>query len=289
MNVVLIPCFDRPEFLSECLKNIEQAESADQYHYIFRLDHGHEPDNLKVIEGFKLSSETTFTPRTTYGIGKQSYSVLSGLQIAAKTSDHLVFLIEDDVMIGRDFFRWHEEVHSQQALFSSHANLNVNSPSKEGWIDEYYLTTRDYGSIGTCMTRESIALIDPHINADYFLHPVQYIRRKFKNSFLGYGFAEQDGLIRRIQADQSLPQAYPCHLEHEGLLYGPRCFHAGFIGKGRIQQKLPGTAEQRQDYIQKVIYDQTTMRHVSLSEGYYLDSRPCSLILPEWKTLKRKG
>ncbi len=211
MNVVLIPCFDRPEFLSECLKNIEQAESADQYHYIFRLDHGHEPDNLKVIEGFKLSSETTFTPRTTYGIGKQSYSVLSGLQIAAKTSDHLVFLIEDDVMIGRDFFRWHEEVHSQQALFSSHANLNVNSPSKEGWIDEYYLTTRDYGSIGTCMTRESIALIDPHINADYFLHPVQYIRRKFKNSFLGYGFAEQDGLIRRIQADQSLPQAYPCH------------------------------------------------------------------------------
>jgi hypothetical protein len=287
VNTVLIPCFRRPEFLQATIDRIHEATGAAQYQYIFRLDQGFDPMCEKVISTFQFPHQVTYTPRTSYTITKQSYSVLTGLQMAARTSE-LVFLIEEDVLIGRDFFQWHEHIHAHQELFSSHANKNINSTSREGQWDDYYLTTGDYGSIGTCIPSAVINKhINPHINPNYFRQPWHYIKAKFPTSTLGTSFVEQDGLIRRIQPTTDLQQAYPCTFELDDLLYGPRCYHAGFYGKNR-PNSISGNYEQRKQKVDSVVYSQAAMRHVAVQPGYYEDSRPCALELPTWQTLTLK-
>jgi len=277
MNV-LIPCFNRPAFLWHCLDNITKAQGAAEHHYIFRLDHGYDPKNLGIIEAFPLSKEVTYTPKTKYTTGKQSFSVLSGLMYAG--TNELVYLIEDDVMIARDFFLWHEAVHAANDLFSSHANFNVNSTGPTGFYHQYYLTQGDYSSIGTCLTKKAINAIAPHIRPEYFSDPTGYIKRHFPDHPLSSTYSEQDGLIRRLAGTM----AYPCQMELDGLSYGPRCFHAGFVGKNRPTTSAQMTPE----YVGRVIYDQQNMRVLATQEGYYLDSRPVCLDLPQWTKLQRK-
>lgn len=291
MNVALIPCFNRPEFLTLALENIRKAEGAADIHYIFRLDHLFDKTNLQVIAQFPLPHTITYTPRVHYKLAKQSHSLLTGLIIAAQRTDKLVYLIEDDVMIGRDFFRWHDAVHKQNPdLFSSHANLNINRsiPTQGNW-DEYYLTSGDYGSIGTCMHRDTILNhIAPHASKSYYRSPTNYVATTFKGSTLKRDQAEQDGLIRRIQHTTGRPQAYPHTMQIDGLLYGPRCFHAGFYGKNR-PKKYTGSLDQKITRLREIIYSEEGMRTFALHPGYYADSRPCALELPEWTSLRLKS
>lgn len=283
MVKVLIPCFRRAEFLHHSLRNIEKAEGAELHHFIFALDHGYDPEVLRVTEGFTLSKEIRYTPRTRYTIGKQSFNVLYNLP----RGEEYTILIEEDVIVGRDFFQWHAAVHDQGHLFSAHANLNVNSAPREGMTDEYYLTSRDYGSIGVSLSGEAMEHIAPHINGDYFADPVRYIRKHFPDSWLGYGFSEQDGLIRRIQAQTDLPQAYPCHLYLDGNLYGPRCYHAGYVGKNRPRTGITGSLESRIAQVGATIYDTSIMR--AACGTYAGDSVPCALELPQWDELRLKN
>lgn len=286
MNNVLVPCFRRPEFLSYCIQHIQQANGSDRYNYVFALDYGYDPANLEVLKAFGLRHEFIYTPRITHQTTKQSYSLLNALVYCSKGAD-LVFLVEDDVMIGRDFFQWHEELHRHE-LFSSHANLNVNSQQVEGHWDEYYLTTGDYGSIGTCLTSKSIHdKIGPHFNPMYLRDPVKYVSQTFPDSMLKKDQVEQDGLIRRIQMQQDLPMAYPCHRYIDGLLYGPRCYHAGFVGKNRPVRSLAGSMDEKTRQVGGIIYNTEGMR--LMCGPYWYDSIPCALELPTWNHLKRIG
>lgn len=284
MNVVLIPCFNRPEFLSHCLENIQKADGADELYYIFRLDHGFDRANIDVIKSFALQHQVTYTPRTGYTAGKQSYSLLTGLIQAAQQSDGLVYLIEDDVIVGRDFFRWHQQVHADNPnLFSSHANLNINrTVTQQGQWDQYYLSHLDYGSIGTCFRKEVILEhIAPRATHAYFKSPVSYVSRNFQGSSLQRSMAEQDGLIRRIQERlKHMPTAHPHTMELDGLLYGPRCYHAGFYGKNR-----PRRPKQKSEHLSAIIYSDQAMRIFAGRPEFFADSRPCALELPAWEHL----
>ena len=48
-DVVLVPCWRRPEMLWHCIDNICKADGVDSLHIIFRADSGFDPDNLAVI------------------------------------------------------------------------------------------------------------------------------------------------------------------------------------------------------------------------------------------------
>ena len=40
MNIVVIPCFDRPEFLHVTLELITKADNYKDYLYLFQCDYG---------------------------------------------------------------------------------------------------------------------------------------------------------------------------------------------------------------------------------------------------------
>lgn len=282
-SVVLIPAWRRPEMLWHCLANIKRAEGADRMHYIFRFDKGHSPELHDVIRGFEFSHEVSITPPSKYLLTKQSYSLLTGYALAASKCqpDGLVFMIEEDVMVATDFFSFHHAVHEQnEHLFCSIAVANPNRRDihrmVEGLPEWYYLSGGDYCSLGVAFRPEVLRdVVLPHASPAYFAQPHSYCRKNWPKSPIGDAFVEQDGLIRRIQMDTTMPIAYP---------WRPRAFHAGLYGKNRGPGPS-GSFAKRLEYVTEVIYSDEAMRTFAKHPEWYEDSRPIDLNTPSWNTL----
>jgi hypothetical protein len=283
-DVLLIPCWRRPEFLWHCLDNLSRAEGIGELHVLFRADTGYDHANREVIEEFapRFASHQLDEPvPCPYKRTKQSANVLGGYLLAAQLSRRYVFMVEEDIMVARDFLRWHYAVQaSQPRLFCSIGTRNTNRrvpDSSEAEI--YYLTSEDYCSLGVCFERSVIGtLIAPHVTRAYFSDPRSYCQRAFPDSRIGAGYVEQDGLIRRIQESQGVrrPIAYP---------YRPRGFHAGYIGYHR-PGSIPGTLAERIRQVGEVIYNVEAMRAAAERPEAFHDSMPVPLETPAWQTLR---
>lgn len=283
-DIVMIPCWRRPEFLWHCLDNLSQAEGVGELHLLFRVDTGFDPAILEVIKEFapKLASHEVNIPvACPYRRTKQSANVLGGYLLAAATTRRYVFMVEEDIMVARDFFRWHYAVHAAQPrLFCSIAVRNTNRavPASDD-AEIYYLTSHDYCSLGLCFERSIITeMIAPHVIRDYFARPRRYCERTFPDSRIGAGYVEQDGLIRRIQerAGDAHLIAYP---------YRPRAFHAGFFGYHR-RGALEGTLAERIRRVGEVIYNSEAMLRAAERPEYFEDSMPVPLDTPQWTALR---
>jgi hypothetical protein len=289
-DIVVLPCWRRPEFLWHCLDNLTRAEAFGSVHVLFRPDTGFSPENLSVIQSFadRLSSFDINLPEPCpFRRTKPSANLLLGCLHAAAITRRYVFLVEEDIMVGRDFLTWHRAVHDASGpLFCSMAVKNPNRrltlPDAPGG---YYLSGGDYCSNGVCFDQRVLqGLIAPHVNMTYLRRPKKYLRRHFAASTVGLGFVEQDGLARRIQEQSTLPIAWPCV---------PRAFHAGFFGaRGGWQafRHPGGVGESIRDRVQRLadtIYSADAMRN-AIEDAEFIDScLPCDLELPAWKVLKR--
>jgi len=272
-DVLLVPCWRRPEMLWHCIDNICKADGAQALHVIFRPDSGFDPDTLEVIREHAArlpSYQIQMAPRCPYRRSKLSANILFGYMQAAARARRYVYLVEEDIMIGRDFFRWHAAVHAQRpGLFCSIAvrnhNREVDTPDDP---DCFYLTSGDYCSWGVCFDRSVLRdRVARHVNLDYLSHPKRYLRRHFSASQVSLGFVEQASLLRRIQEAGEQPIAYPAT---------PRAFHAGFYGRNR-PGGLSGKLNERVRRLDAMIYDSNAMHDAALSERYAADSEPVRL------------
>jgi len=272
-DIVLVPCWQRPEMLWHCIDNLCKADDAHAVHFIFRPDSGFDPDNLAVIhdQASRLPSyEIQTAPRCPYRRTKLSANILFGYMQAAARARRYVYLVEEDIMVGRDFFRWHAAVHAQRpGLFCSIAvrnhNREVDTPDDP---DCFYLTSGDYCSWGVCFDRDVLRdRVAPHVNLEYLSHPKRYLRQHFCGSRVSLGYVEQASLLRRIQEVGELPIAYPAT---------PRAFHAGFYGRNR-PGGIRGELKERVRRLDAMIYDEDAMRDAALSERYAADSVPVRL------------
>ena len=272
-DIIIVPCWRRPEMLWHCIDNICKADGVDSKHIIFRPDSGFDPDNLAVIRAHSTrlpSYEIHEAPRCPYRRTKLSANILFGYMAAAARARRYVYLVEEDIMVGRDFFRWHSAVHARRRdLFCSIAvrnhNRDIDAPDDP---DCFYLSQGDYCSWGVCFDRSVLReRLAPHVNIDYLSHPKRYLRRQFPGSRVEPGFVEQASLLRRIQEAGELPIAYPA---------SPRAYHAGFYGRNR-PGGICGQLDERVRQLNAMIYDKRAMRDAALSERYAADSVPVRL------------
>ena len=117
-DIVIVPTFDRPEFLWLCLENILAADGSSRKRYCLCEDiHADKPKSfttqmemLAVIRYFEKQfprfQYTAMVPHTKYG---NSYNVTSALAKARACEARFTYIIEDDVLITKDFFQWNEE------------------------------------------------------------------------------------------------------------------------------------------------------------------------------------
>lgn len=261
-DIVLVPCWRRPEFLWHCLSNLAQAEGIADLQVIVRPDTGYSPDNLEVIREFATrlpDLRIVFPVPCPHHRTKQSANVLLGYLHAATLANRLVFMVEEDIMVARDFFLWHRAVHAIAGeLFCSIAVKNPNrSHQLSGNPGAFYLNQGDYCSYGVCFDRRVLwQLVAPHVNPSYMRRPKRYLRRHFAASQVSLGFVEQDGLLRRIQEQSRLPIAYPCL---------PRAFDAGFYGYNR-PGGVEGSLRDRVRKLEQIIYEPARMRAAAAPE-----------------------
>lgn len=286
MDTLIIPCFDRPEILFHTLDNLVQTGDMHTIHTVFKPDMGHAHGILDVIDEYadRLPSYEIRQPsKPDHKTTKQSKNVLEGWQYAASLSTGLVFMVEEDIMVSRDFFRYHRAVHEQHHVFASLSTRNHNrSATVSAESDAYYLSTGDYCSLGVCMRKETIErFIAPHANGMYYRDCIRYCRFNFPSSTLAGDQSEQDGLIRRIQAESGLPTAYP---------HVPRGFHAGFYGYNRPNNKSKpqGQFHTKVKELAGIIYNSGRMEHAALTPAYFHDSQPVELDIAPWKQLRQQ-
>jgi len=272
MDIVLIPTFNRHEMLNLCLEQIENAAPKDVA-FMFAIDYGHDRQVVEVIDSRLKGYEKikVFTKKHGYNQAKLSYNILEGYKRAAELTDEFVFMIEDDVMIGKSFFDWHRQVQSQKDLFCSVASKNPNRDVRD--IDDegmYYTSDGDYASIGICYRKEVIQdIIAIHANASYYGDMFGYIGRVVGFEPYGKSWPEQAGMIRRLQLRSGKPIAFP---------YIPRAFHAGYYGKNRGRDNRPyGTIHEKSEQVREIAFNYENLKKAVKKPQWAEDSKPCSL------------
>ena len=281
-DVLVLPCWRRPEFLWHCLDNLTRADEIGGVHVLFRPDSGYLPDNIDVIHSFadRLPSfQISLPPPCPFRRTKQSANLLLGYLAAAAAARQYVFLVEEDTMIARDFFRWHRAVQAAAGpLFCSIATRNPNrAVTAPDDPEGYYLSSGDFAANGVCFDKSVVQrLIAPHVNMAYFRRPKSYLRRHFPASAVGLGFVEQDGLLRRIQEQSHIPMAYPCT---------PRGFDAGFYGYNR-PGGVVGTLPDRVQQLAATIYSPAAMRN-AVDPRFVERCAPVDLLPRHWSVQRR--
>jgi hypothetical protein len=235
-NLVLIPCWQRDDFLSVTLDCILNANGADKNRYIFLLDRGFNGEIVTIANKFPLEKTIKYAPF--HRFRGNSYNLLEGYKYALNLSkpETLIYLIEEDIWIGKDFFDCHESVQNNYDAFCVSACRNQNISEYKPFDPNKIYMHSSFQSLGISWKAKQLQYVVPHANTVYYRTPLRWFQMQFPKSIKQSCHTEQDGLIFRIMEKNNFNSIY---------FNVPRCFHAGFVGYNRKGKKLEGSLEER--------------------------------------------
>lgn len=286
-EVVVVPTYNRPEFLYCCLSRIRKVEPSIPV--LVFPDRGTWKNRLLLEICHALKARVVQVPEHDYY--GNSYNALEALRFAYNAGADLTYYVEDDVMIHDDFFSWHRRVHEDyDDIFGAMA-----------WIFNRYAPIEDadmfqpwYYAIGTSFTRKKLLKIVEHATPLYYADMQGYILKHFSGSALNASFGiahyEQDGIIQRVLIDDNTQVVSP------GIA---RCSHIGLLGYNQGWEKQYDfyfgckTLKDRIDKIESFLLDEHWRADifgrelVSREVGHEIDKRvfDYSIKLPNgWET-----
>jgi hypothetical protein len=242
MDIVLIPTYMRPEYLALCLEHLAAAEgSRDDKQYWICQDMRFEDQHRygmqlrwtkEVLD--KSPLPVRYIERKPHGWHGNSFNTMEAYKEAYGTDARYVYLVEEDVLVTSDFFRWHEAVQEVEpnTMCSIGYRCSRNNEARTNIVDPsaYFTTARDYASIGVAWRRERLGPLTLHGKSEYYVSPSAYILEHFAGNRFAGDFCEQDGLIMRLMWEERAFTAWP---------YVPRCYHMGWYGYHRPNGKRP--------------------------------------------------
>ena len=260
-DLVLIPTYTRPEYLYLCLEYLANSErtSSEKEFWIcqdFRQNDDHRYRMIfnwtnEVIERFRGPlniQKFTTNPHVYEG---NTFNVLESYRRAISTDARYIYLVEDDVLVRPDFFRWHEAAQEvePETMCSIAYRCSRNHEARTDVTDPeaYFTTARDYASIGVCWKKENLLPVVEHATHAYYANLDGYMLKTFPGNRFADCFCEQDGLIMRLLWQQKAFTTW---------CYTPRSFHLGFYGYHRPNGKRPdGFWEQKVGMLKSLISD----------------------------------
>jgi len=233
-DLVIIPTYYRPEFLYLCLERIMRNPGADRELWLVQDRHTNdfpqyaqeEEETELVVSIFNKNLNLRRIVRRPHDYPGNSYNIMEAYKAAYKTKARFVYLIEEDVLVTEDFFRWHETVQGQGDYFCSIGYRCIRNPQVEHVDDPmgYLECGNDYASIGVCWQRANLAAVVKHARAGYYRDFPGYLQERLPNPGLSTGASEQDGLILRLKMADPRPAAWASF---------PRAYHIGVWGYHR--------------------------------------------------------
>lgn len=260
-DIVIIPTYDRPEYLSICFEKLAEARGIENKefwvcqdnHIEKMLDFTTQWETLAAIkEGERLLGKdrikfTARDPHSTYGNSKNLLDAIYDAY-AFEHDVHYVYIVEDDVAVMPDFFEWHEAAQEKFVPFVSCAgrlnrslNFHMNGPEA---IDETIKdplacvgTRSSYHSWANCYHRESMNWI-LNINSEADFKPG----------------LEQDIIIQNLMKEQR-------HTGGSIFPFVPRAYHMGWYSYHRTAgMKFEGNLKEKVDALRRAITNRSTIR-----------------------------
>jgi len=266
-EIVLVPAWRRSEFLWAALTRIWTARDNEDIVVRVCLDRHYFPEtewaakqfNSRVAEN-KLELRYSGQHRTR----GNSYNVIESYKEAISDGFDLIHLVEEDVLVGYDYFDFHRRAHELEESFSVSACRNQQFPVGQDpkQDDEAVYLHGSYQSIGVSFQRSVLEYSLAGIGSDYYNDMVGYCHRNFPNTAIPAGHAEQDGLLHRQQEHLGIPTMY-------GAV--PRAYHAGFVGYHRKGAMPDGTVEERARKILAMNADELNDRARSYKDHTTID------------------
>ena len=284
-DVVLVPTYCRPDYLTICLEHLSQAEGHGSKYVFVQHDHREtDPPEVLVEAGLSQEVAQSFGPKfravffslvPAHRYIGNSYNCLELYKLAFGVSDaRYVYLVEDDVIVTPDFFKWHEAVQGRGDYFASVGwRCSRNPDFKESGDPTAYMeSARDYASIGVCWRRGNLTPLLEHAKPEYYGNLGGYVRVTFPNSVIPTSeWTEQDGIVTRLLHEtEDRWVAWP---------ELPRCAHIGIQGYHRRNgHRFVGSLVQRTDALRGAINSSTLSK---LSQDNYRDVTDLNYV-PPW-------
>ncbi|VVB52815.1 Uncharacterised protein [uncultured archaeon] len=225
-EVVVMPTYARPEMLALALEALDRTQ-ADVDVRIF-ADHGANLDEIDYVRDTYYPHAVIFHAAQHIYAPSGMWNILHALKAGYDTGALHIYIVEEDVLVHPDFFKWHHEAQADAGDFIATC----------GRIQPRYPDYRLYQNPGSCFRRDKLALVVKHIKDELFADPRGYQDRTFgpmdESSHL------DDGLVRRVARQHGLGAKYP---------ETPKCRHIGFAGynrihifqnRGNIQERIEG-------------------------------------------------
>ena len=211
--------------LALALESLDKARNRPDDVRIF-ADQGSNLDEIEYVRDTYLPTADIFEAKEHLPVVSGCWNILQSIRAGYQTGADLIFNIEEDVCVRPQYFSW---AYEQMATGKYLAVC--------GRKDRFHYPV--YGPLFTnpasCLRRDLVEQVIPHIKDEYFLNLRAYLD-------LHFGAWESqsdldDGLVRRIVRRMCGECAYP---------ETPQCSHIGFRFYNKVYQYMnSGTIEQR--------------------------------------------
>ncbi len=235
-NIIIIPTFERPEFLWTCLEQLAKCHEIENKEiWICEDIHVDKPKSSELqdeISETVLYAKTLFSNlkhfRTEHSHHGSSYNVLESFKRACQTDAESIFFIEDDCWVTPDWLRWCQAAHEQFNPFATCGNTAPGSPTSDPRNTAISDTWFQTFALSFHRNQLEAALLPNY--ADYNLTPT----------------FEWDAYFMKYIFDTSKYAASSCV---------PRVYHYGFFGYHRSGSRSDGDLHTRIDFIKRGAYD----------------------------------
>lgn len=149
MKVITMTAWRRPDYFSQVIQSIENAEGFADYHLIVSIDGGYwyeATEMIRILRESTIEDYTISIPNKNLGCAGNTYYVLSK---GFEKADRVIHL-EDDTILHPQALKWFEENLSKyeddERIFSisGYVNGELNSNSLDGdWTESNIVGLRD--------------------------------------------------------------------------------------------------------------------------------------------------
>jgi hypothetical protein len=156
------------------------------------------------------------------------WNILNSIKQGYLTGADRVYLVEEDVMVRPNFFEWHNSI-GDEFLASCGRKDPAFYPRYPGL----------YTNPGSCLHRDLLDAVVPHINDDYFRRLRDYMDEKLPPKWDEHSNLD-DGLIRRTIRNMQGKCAYPETpvAVHQGFHFYRKVDR--FVNEGTIEERVEG-------------------------------------------------
>ena len=280
-DIIIVPSHYRAEFIYLCLEHLALAAGGREKEvYVFQDVHkGDKPEQLGKLVDVKAAVDVwvdrfdhlQYVERQPHSYPKNPFNFLEAYKDAYNAEDvRYVYLVEDDVMVAKDFFQWHEAIQEKESPFISvgwhliRTNKNVHTgqafpaPTPVDDPNAYRVSYRDFSSIGLCWKRENLEPLVRHATKAYYENMTGYMAKAFPGCPVPPNtWTEQAGCITRLlhEAPGERKVVWPAY---------SRVGHVGISGYHRPNgHKFSGSLQNRVRDLRRAITSPNALKQLS--------------------------